>query len=165
MIYRHPQDWKTSTLPFSLALQYTVNTGVSFDTPSGAIANSKHWAARGFQGLGPRVQYPGAGIDGLSCGCGCGGGCGCGKGMGGLTFDGTGLLGTGLFAGDISTWGWEEMILVPVIGYAVYAMFFQAKQTKYRLEAAGGRRRKRRAARLRAKAKRLEEAGGGVFGF
>ena len=72
------QNWRTSTLPFSLALANTVNTGVSFSTPSGAIANSQRWASRGFQGYGPRIQYgPGAGLDGLGCGCGGGDGCGC----------------------------------------------------------------------------------------
>lgn len=74
MIFPFDQNWRTSTLPFSLALKNTVNTGVSFDTPSGAIAQAQRWASRGFQGLGgygPRIQYPGAGMDGLGCGCGC----------------------------------------------------------------------------------------------
>lgn len=80
MIVPHRQNWRTTTLPFSLALKNTVNTGVSFDTSSGATANSQRWASRGFQGLGgygPRIQYPGAGMDGLGgCGCGgCDGGC------------------------------------------------------------------------------------------
>lgn len=74
MIVPHQQNWRTSTLPFSLALKNTINTGVSFDTPSGGIANSQWWASRGFQGYGPRIQYPGgAGMDGLGCGCGCDG--------------------------------------------------------------------------------------------
>jgi hypothetical protein len=85
---------------------------------------------------------------------------GCGKcGMGGLTFDGSGFLGTGLFSGDISTWGASEAVAAMIGAYAVYSMFYQAKQTKYRAQSAMGRRRKRRAKELRDKAKRLEDKG------
>lgn len=74
MIFKHNQNWRTSRLPFSLALANTVNTGVSFDTPSGGIAQAQRWASVGMQGYGPRIQYPGgAGMDGLG-GCGCDGG-------------------------------------------------------------------------------------------
>jgi hypothetical protein len=83
--------------------------------------------------------------------------------MAGLTFDGTGLFGTGLFSGDITSWGIPEAIAGLVGVYAVYAMFFQARQTKYRVEMAAGRRRKRRAAKYREKAKRLEEQTEGIF--
>ena len=154
------QNWRTSSLPFSLALQNTVNTGGSYVTPSGTVANQKYWASRGFQGYGPLIQYgPGAGMDGVGCGCNCGGNCG----MGGLTFDGTGLFGTGLFSGDVSSWGLWEGIAGLIGVYAVYAMFFQAKQTKYRVEMARGRQRKRKATRLRAKAARLEAKTTGIF--
>jgi hypothetical protein len=88
---------------------------------------------------------------------------GYGKGISGLTFDGTGLLGTGLFSGDVTTWGIPEAVTGLVGIYAVYAMFFQAKQTKYRLEAVAGRRRKRKAAKYRAKAQQLEAQTTGVF--
>jgi len=74
MIFPFYQNWQTSRLPFSLALKRTVSTGVSFDTPSGGIANRQRWARAGFQGYGPTIQYPGAGMDGLGCGCGCDGG-------------------------------------------------------------------------------------------
>jgi hypothetical protein len=84
-------------------------------------------------------------------------------GLGGLTFDGTGLLGTGLFSGDITTWGVSELIAGAIGAYAIYAMFFQAKQTKYRLEAGARRRRVGRASRLRQKAKQLEEQTEGIF--
>lgn len=78
------------------------------------------------------------------------------QGMGSLNMDGSGLFGTGLFGNDPSMWGIPEM-MAGVLGiYAIYAMFFQAKQTKYRLEMAAGRRRKSKAAKLRAKAKSLE---------
>lgn len=81
MIFPHNQNWRTTSLPFSLALKNTVNTGVSFDTPSRATANSQRWASAGFRGLGPVLTFPGgAGMDGLGCGCGCGGGCS-GEGM------------------------------------------------------------------------------------
>ena len=164
LLVPHYQNWRTSTLPFSIALANSVNTGVSYDTPSGFIAEEQRWASRGFQSYVPRVQYPNKGLDG-HCGCGCGGGCGCGShGMHGLTFDGSGLFGTGLFSGDWTTWGWEEGIAGLIGAYAAYAMFFQAKQTKYRLEGAAQRRRKSKAARLRAKAARYEAKGlGGIF--
>lgn len=84
-------------------------------------------------------------------------------GLRGLSFDGTGLLGTGLFSGDISTWGVSEIIFGVLGAYAVYAMFFQAKQTKYRLEGSARRRRVKRAVGLRQKAKRLEEQTEGIF--
>lgn len=161
MIVPFRQNWKMSTLPFSISLYNRVNTGGSFDTPSGLVANQAAWARRGFQGYGPRIQYPATvgrtGMDGLGCNCGS-------HGLGGLTFDGTGLFGTGLFSGDISTWGIEEGIAGLIGAYAVYSMFFQAKQTKYRLEGAAQRRRKSKAAKYRARAARLEAKGfGGVF--
>ena len=86
-----------------------------------------------------------------------------GGGLQGLSFDGTGLLGTGLFSGDITTWGTAELVCGLIGVYAIYAMFFQAKQTKYRVEMAAGRRRKSKAVSLRAKAKRLEEQTTGIF--
>lgn len=73
MIIPHNQNWRTTLLPFSLALKNTVNTGVSFDTSSGAIANSQRWASAGFRGYGPVMSFPGAGMDGMGCGCGCDG--------------------------------------------------------------------------------------------
>jgi len=162
MIFAKNQNWRTSPLPFSLSLANTVSTGTSFDTASHAIANSKAWASRGLQGYGPRVQYSGAGLDGHHCHCGCGGSCN--GGMGGLTFDGSGLFGTGLFGPDPTTWGIPEVIVGGIGAYALYAMFFQAKQTKSRLEGAAQRRRKSKAAKYRAKAERLEAKGlGGIF--
>ncbi len=84
-------------------------------------------------------------------------------GLGGLSFDGTGLFGTGLFSGDITTWGVSELVAGAIGIYAVYAMFFQAKQTKYRMEAGARRRRVGKAKRLREKAKQLEEQTEGIF--
>jgi len=80
-----------------------------------------------------------------------------------LTFDGTGILGTGLFSGNIEDWGVSEILLSMVGAYAVYAMVFQAKQTKYRMEAGARRRRVSRAKSLREKAKRLEDKTEGIF--
>lgn len=85
------------------------------------------------------------------------------QGIRGLTFDGTGLFGTGVFSGSIGNWGVSEAVLGVVGLYAVYAMFFQAKQTKYRMEAGARRRRVSRAKSLREKAKRLEEKTEGIF--
>lgn len=86
-----------------------------------------------------------------------------GAGMSGLSFDGSGLFGTGLFSGDVSTWGFGEIIAGMFGIYAIYSMFHQGKQTKYRMEIAAGRRRKKRAVSYRAKAKKLEEQTEGIF--
>src|ERR1035437_4947023 len=79
-----------------------------------------------------------------------------GAGLQGLTFDGSGIFGTGLFSGDISTWGMPELVAGLVGAYAIYAMFFQVKQTKYRMEGSARRRRVKKASTLRQKAKKLE---------
>ena len=78
MLYPFNQNWRTSQKPFTLSLANAVNTGVSFDTPSGTIANQKAWASAGFRGLGrmhgygPTMTFPGgSGLDGHGCGCGC----------------------------------------------------------------------------------------------
>ena len=81
MLTAFNQNWHTTHLPFSLALANTVNTGGSFDTPSGAIRNSQIWASAGFRGLGPTLTFPGAGMDGLGCGCACVQGCSQGFGQ------------------------------------------------------------------------------------
>lgn len=100
-------------------------------------------------------EFWGGGMQGVGC-SNCG--------MGGLTFDGSGFLGTGLFSGDVTTWGFSELIAGVIGLYAVYSMIFQTKQTKYRLEQSAHKRRKSRAARLREKAKKLEEREvGGIF--
>lgn len=87
-------------------------------------------------------------------------------GMSGLTMDGTGIAGTGLFNSDMSTWNVEWWILllgVPIFALMVYSTAHQAGQTKLRAGSAAKRRRKGRAAKLRARAKRLEEREG-IFG-
>lgn len=88
------------------------------------------------------------------------------SGLADLSADGTGWFGSGLF-GD--NWGMPELVaggLIALVGaYAFYAMFHQAKQTKYRAEAAAGRRRKKRASAYREKAKRLEAQTTGFGGL
>lgn len=75
MIYPFPQNWRTSLKPHTLSLANAVNTGVSFTTPSGTIANQKRFASAGFRGFGPTMTFPGgAGLDGMGCGCACDGG-------------------------------------------------------------------------------------------
>lgn len=70
MIFPFPQNWRTSLKPQTLSLANTVNTGVTFSTPSNAMQNSKIWASAGFRGFGPTMTFPGAGMDGLgNCGC------------------------------------------------------------------------------------------------
>jgi hypothetical protein len=74
VIYPKDQNWRTSLTPFALSLANAVSTGVSFDTPSGTIANQKRFASAGFRGFGPVHTFPGgAGMDGMGSGCGCGG--------------------------------------------------------------------------------------------
>ena len=74
MIYPRNQNWRTSLKPHTLSLYNTVNTGVTFNTPSNTIANQKAWASAGFRGFGPTMTFPGgSGLDGMGCGCGCNG--------------------------------------------------------------------------------------------
>src|ERR1035437_5467136 len=84
-----------------------------------------------------------------------------GGGLRGLTFDGSGFLGTGLFAGDVTTWGWEELIFGLIGTYAIYSMFVQTKQVKARvstgLKTRAKGRRVSKAARLRRQATELEK--------
>jgi hypothetical protein len=83
-----------------------------------------------------------------------------GAGMGGLSFDGTGLLGTGLFSGDFTTWGWAELVFGAIGAYAVYTMFLQTRQVKARvstgLRTRAKIRRGSKVARLRRQADELE---------
>jgi len=77
-------------------------------------------------------------------------------GMGTLSFDGTGLLGTGLFSGDPSTWGVPELIAGVIGAYMVYSSVHQAKQHKYRWEAGSRNRKRSKAAKYRQREKQLE---------
>lgn len=148
MLIAHDNRLGLSTSPHSLSNVNSL-TVPGWGDNNYFIKNQKMWNGAGFQGIGCTKS-------------GCGGKC-CGGGMSGLTFDGTGFLGTGLFSSDISEWGIGEIIFGLIGAYAIYAMFYQAKQTKYRAEISAGRRRKKRAVSLRAKAKRLEEQTEGIF--
>jgi hypothetical protein len=88
-------------------------------------------------------------------------------GVSGLTFDGTGLFGTGLLSSE-GSWSWVDYLFLALGIYGIYATFFRAKQQAkagyLQLEGAAQRRRVARAAKYRAKAKRLEAKGlGGIF--
>lgn len=80
-----------------------------------------------------------------------------------------GAAGLGLFSTDYSTWSWPEGIIIAgaglVLTYLLYAGVMQSKQTVYRGQAAGRKRRVEKAKRLRAKAKKLEEGEGRLFGL
>jgi hypothetical protein len=62
---------------------------------------------------------PGAKAAGMGCACGCDGG------LQGFTMDGSGLFGTGLFAGgfDPATWGMGEYVALLFGGYMVFSLF------------------------------------------
>ena len=91
------------------------------------------------------------------------------SGVRGLTMDGTGLFGTGILGGDMTTWdGWDWGALV-VIGLAAWAVVnrvvYGAKHIPLEAELAASKRRKSRAAAMRAKAKKLEAQTTGFGGL
>jgi hypothetical protein len=95
----------------------------------------------GLSGLRPPMKT----TYGLGCGDGpCTCGCSAGSpawGMAGLTFDGTGLFGSGLFSGglDFSTWGPGEFGVAALGAWMIYSTFFTTRA------AVGQARRKVRA--------------------
>jgi hypothetical protein len=66
-------------------------------------------------------------------------GCCNGSGLGSFTTDGTGLLGTGLFAGglDTSTWGAGEFAVLAIGAYALYSMLVTTKRGVQRARVRG----------------------------
>jgi hypothetical protein len=135
-------EFEESTSPHSIGLQNAMTVpSPGFDSNPLMIEQKRFW---------------GGGLQGLGCGK-------CRNGISGLSFDGSGLFGTGLFSGDINTWGIEEAIAAAIGMYAIYAMFYQAKQTKYRLEGTRRRQRVSKAKKLRERAKKLEEQTTGIF--
>src|ERR1035437_8293114 len=90
-----------------------------------------------------------------------------GGGLRGLSFDGTGLLGTGLFSGDFTTWGWSELLFGSIGAYAFYTMFLHTKQVQERvstvLKSRARVRRVSKAARLRKQAEESDKDEGGFF--
>ncbi len=103
--------------------------GIVFNVPDNPVVTQ----LKGGMGMIPAhysLPSPSVGMSGM--GCGCGGGCNNGApavGMGSLTMDGTGLLGTGLFAGglDLSTWGPGEITVAAAGAFVVYSVFFTTK--------------------------------------
>ena len=65
--------------------------------------------------------------------------------MSGLTMDGTGLLGTGLFTGgmDLSTWGAGEVAVLALGAFALYSMMSTTRRGAQRAGATARRIRKR----------------------
>lgn len=151
------QNWRTTLLPFSLALKNTVNTGVSFTTPSGAIANSQRWASAGFRGFGPVMTFPGAGMDGVGCHC---------KGMGQVDpstpVDTTGMpVPVQNIMSAFSSFGGTEWIILGVLGYMLFSTFSTTKRGVGAVTGAVQRRR----SKVRRRREREMEEGGGFFGL
>lgn len=129
MLTTFNQNWRTTHLPFSLALANTVTTGVSFDTPSGATRNSQIWGRAGFRGLGPVLTFPGgSGMDGV-------GRCHCGMGQ---------IDTSTLFApvqnisSAFGSFGWAEWLIIAGVGYMLFSTFLTSKRAvsavrKYRI--------------------------------
>lgn len=84
------------------------------------------------------------------------------RGVSGLTFDGSGLLGTGIFGNG--PWDWSEWLILAIGAYALFSIFYTtqetAKKTTQKAASAFEGRRRSRAAKLRAQAKQIEEQKG-----
>ena len=145
MLTSFNQNWRTTHLPFSLALANTVTTGVSFDTPSGATRNSQIWGRAGFRGLGPVLTFPGgSGLDGMR-------GCHCGTDPGSYGFanwaygGGMGQIDTSTLLQPVQnvtsafgSFGWAEWLILAGIGYMLFSTFLTTKRgvsavRKYRI--------------------------------
>ena len=76
--------------------------------------------------------------------CGCKQGLGCCGGMGALTFDGSGILGSGLFAGgtSLSNWTWAEYAVAGIGVLVLFKLFASGQRV-----VATGRRKTRAFAR------------------
>lgn len=126
--------FKVSASPHSLGLQNNMTVPSTWGDTNPLIALEKSALASGVQGVNKGFPY----------------------GMSGLTFDGTGLLGTGLFSGDYTTWGVPELVAGLFGAYALYSSFHQAKQHKYRWEAGKTKRTRSKITKYKTKAKQLE---------
>jgi hypothetical protein len=89
------------------------------------------------------------------------------RGFSGLSMDGTGLFGTGLFAGDSSQWGTGELVFGAIGFWMVSILFSQTKKdissVKRGLVRSAQDRRYEKAKSLRAEAKRLQMKKGLFF--
>jgi hypothetical protein len=65
--------------------------------------------------------------------------------MGAFTMDGTGMLGTGLFAGglDVSTWGAGEFAVAAFGVFALYSMLFTSRHAAESVRSRVGKVKKR----------------------
>lgn len=146
MLVNADNSFNMSHSPHSLGLSHSLTVPMPGWDSNANLIREKLWLGAGMGGFHsqpnepnyPRQTHPG-------------------EGFGGLNFDGTGLFGTGLFSGDVTTWGVSEVVFGLIGVYAIYSMFFQAKQTNIRLQASAHRRRKSKVGKLREKAKKLEE--------
>lgn len=104
--------------------------GTMFTVPQNPVM--QNMAGSGLAGFTPgrfSVPQTSVGMGGLGCGCGCNSAAPA-VGMGGLTMDGTGLLGTGLFAGglDLSTWGAGEYVTAAAGAYVLFSVLSTGKR-------------------------------------
>jgi hypothetical protein len=95
---------------------------------------------------------------------GCGGGCAsigatkrCCDSCANRGSCGKGLLGMGIFESgfDISGWGWPELLIAAAAGYMVLSTVFTTGRAVSAVRAYPGKRRSKKAARLRARALEL----------
>lgn len=149
MLTTFNQNWRTTHLPFSLALANTITTGVSFDTPSGATRNSQIWGRAGFRGLGPVLTFPGgSGMDGMKCHCG----------MGQLDLSTPVDYGLSLPApvqnitSAFGSFGWVEWLIIAGVGYMLLSTFLTTSRGVRAASGAykGYSERRRRRAKARA---------------
>jgi len=95
MIYQKNNAFIESSSPHSLGLQNNLTVpNPGWDQNSLLINEKKYWGANNSNGF---------------------------TGLRGLTFDGTGLFGTGLFNGEPSSWGWPEYLIVA--GFLYWALW------------------------------------------
>lgn len=134
MIVPYTQCQYPQVVPFSDAqFQAIVNSAGANGAGMGDYLEQFGWPI-------PQYLTPG---NNRGLGCACGGSC-C-EGLGGLTFDGTGLLGSGLFSGgmDLSTWGAAEYTLLAGVAYMLYATVFTTKAAARKVATIPGRVKKR----------------------
>ena len=125
-----------------IGCQYPQVLPMSIDDANALITNSGGMGdyVSPFPFIVPQYLTPG---NNQGLGCACGGSC-CG-GLGGLTFDGTGLLGTGLFSGgtDLSTWGAGEYGVLATAAYMLYSTVFTTRAAARKVASVHGRVKKR----------------------
>ncbi len=96
-----------------------------------------------------QIPDSGAAYQRAGYGLGCAGECGCGGTCGGLGFFDSGM--------DVSGWGVLEWGAAALAGYVIFSTILTTKRAASRVRALPGERRKRKAARLRARAAELSK--------